>query len=455
MTVVSSPAVVRVEGDLQNPSGTWSFRNTYGAVIGLGDRIQNLAVLDSKGQTVAVRKTSPAEFKSEKPGSRISYDVRLSEPANPADGTHISSLNSQGGYLMLADVLPLLLDEHQRPLAVRVELQLPPHWTAVSSLQGEKNQYDVPDPARAVLFLGSDLKVKRTKIGATEFLFATVGEWPWQSESVTAIASKIIRDYGQKVGYELRGRVVLMLSPFPGTVGVERWSAETRGSSVVLLLGRNSARQVLLGRLSIVLTHELFHLFVPNALTLDGDYDWFFEGFTLYQALRAAVRLGFIDFQEYLATMARVYDSYRATPERDALSLIEATRRRWTATSSLVYDKGMLVAFLYDLRLRYISKNRQSLDDVYRELFREYSLGARRVDGNEAIITLLNRLDGNGQISKRYLVNPEAINLETELPAHGFTVETSGNHSCFGVSRTVNNEQREMLAALGYRKPRK
>jgi predicted metalloprotease with PDZ domain len=272
---------------------------------------------------------------------------------------------------------------------------------------------------------------------------------------VTAIASKIIRDYGQKVGYELRGRVVLMLSPFPGTVGVERWSAETRGSSVVLLLGRNSPPQVLLGRLSVVLTHELFHLFVPNALTLDGDYDWFFEGFTLYQALRTAVRLGFIDFQEYLATMARVYDSYRATPERDALSLIEATRRRWTATSSLVYDKGMLVAFLYDLRLRYVSKNRQSLDDVYRELFREYSLGARRVDGNEAIITLLNRLDGDGQISKRYLVNPEAINLETELPAHGFTVETSGNHSCFGVSRTVNNEQREMLAALGYRKPRK
>src|SRR5258708_9592836 len=156
---------------------------------------------------------------------------------------------------MLADILALLLDEHQRPLAVRVELQMPPHWTAVSSLQGEKNQYDVPDPARAVLFLGSDLKVKRTKIGATEFLFATVGEWPWQSESVTAIASKIIRDYAQKVGYELRGRVVLMLSPFPGTVGVERWSAETRGSSVVLLLRRNSSRQGFLGRLSIWLTH--------------------------------------------------------------------------------------------------------------------------------------------------------------------------------------------------------
>jgi predicted metalloprotease with PDZ domain len=121
----------------------------------------------------------------------------------------------------------------------------------------------------------------------------------------------------------------------------------------------------------------------------------------------------------------------------------------------LVYDKGMLVAFLYDLRLRYISKNRQSLDDVYRELFHEYSVGARRVDGNEAIISLLNRFDGDGQLSKRYLVNPGAINLETELPAYGLMVETSGNRSRFAVSRTLNNEQRGMLASLGYRKPRK
>src|SRR5258708_9902557 len=79
MTVFSSPAVVRVEGDLQNPSYTWSFRNSYGRVIGLGEHIQNFTVSDSNGQRVTVRKTRPAEFKSEKPGSHIIYDVRLSE----------------------------------------------------------------------------------------------------------------------------------------------------------------------------------------------------------------------------------------------------------------------------------------------------------------------------------------------------------------------------------------
>ena len=87
------------------------------------------------------------------------------------------------------------------------------------------------------------------------------------------------------------------------------------------------------------MSHELFHLWVPNSLQLAGDYDWFFEGFTLYQALRTDLRLGLISFNDYLETIARVYDSYLAASDRDALSLIEASERRWTTSSSLVYEK--------------------------------------------------------------------------------------------------------------------
>jgi hypothetical protein len=45
------------------------------------------------------------------------------------------------------------------------------------------------------------------------------------------------------------------------------------------------------GQLEIIFTHEVLHLWVPNALRLHGDYDWFFEGFTLYTALLTALEL--------------------------------------------------------------------------------------------------------------------------------------------------------------------
>jgi predicted metalloprotease with PDZ domain len=117
-----------------------------------------------------------------------------------------------------------------------------------------------------------------------------------------------------------------MVVPYPGEVGPENWSAETRGNVVVLLLGRKASRKRVLTQLGIVCSHELFHLWVPNGLELKGDYDWFFEGFTLYRALRTDLRLGLISFNDYLDTIARVYDSYRAAPDRDRLSLIRSIR---------------------------------------------------------------------------------------------------------------------------------
>ena len=189
-----------------------------------------------------------------------------------------------------------------------------------------------------------------------------------------------------------------------------------------------------------------------GALSFFGDYDWFYEGFTLYLALRSAVRLGFIDFQEYLSTMARVYDSYLATIDRDQFSLVEASQRRWTIASSLVYDKGMLIAFLCDLSLRSNSGNRRSLDNVYRELFRQQPLGGASADGNEVLINLLNREQGSERFTKRYISTPSAVRLETEVPAFGLMVESSDNRSHLKVIRTLSNQQRQLLRSLGYRK---
>lgn len=242
-----------------------------------------------------------------------------------------------------------------------------------------------------------------------------------------------------------------MLAPFPGTVGAERWSAETRGSSIVLLMGHKAPARTLLGQLSVVLSHEVFHFWVPNALALEGDYDWFYEGFTLYQALRSAVRLGFIDFQEYLDTLARVYISYKATGELDGVSLLEASRRRWTSGSSLVYDKGMLVAFLYDLQTRSASGNRHSLDDLYKDLFRRFPVGSKRVDGNESLISALARPVGDQQFNPDYIQGAVSINLESLLPIYGLRVIGAGSKLHLQIIESLTPSQRAVWKSLGYR----
>lgn len=56
ITVASlSPARLKIEAE-GPPTHTWSFRNTYGGIVGLAERVENFQVSDPGGQKVEVRK---------------------------------------------------------------------------------------------------------------------------------------------------------------------------------------------------------------------------------------------------------------------------------------------------------------------------------------------------------------------------------------------------------------
>jgi predicted metalloprotease with PDZ domain len=184
---------------------------------------------------------------------------------------------------------------------------------------------------------------------------------------------------------------------------------------------------------------------VPNSLDLAGDYDWFFEGFTIYQALRMDLRLHLISFDDYLDTIARVYDSYLSSPERDNLSLIEASERRWTTSTSAVYDKAMLVAFLYDLQLRAGSGCKASLTDLYRQLFQR--VVTRQADANETIIGVLNAQAGQQSFARQYIESAETINLESMLSPYGIVVSHTSAGSKLSIVH-ADKAQKKVLNCL-------
>jgi predicted metalloprotease with PDZ domain len=358
--------VVEAEGP---ETDTWSFRNFYAGIGNLGARVENFKVY-TEGQSVTVRNLAPGEFRSSKEVSKFSYEIVLGERSRATELSHVSWINRQRGFLMLADLLPRFGRETLTPSKLSLSFQLPAGWSVASAhLPDSNRQYLVTDIDNSVFYIGRELRETTKLIDSMELGLITSGDWSFSDKDALKTAARIVKEHSRLTQYRLKRRAVLFLTPLSGPEGPDRWTAETRGASVVLLMGRNAGQKPLLRRLGVVLAHELFHLWVPNALALKGEYDWFFEGFTLYQALLTSVRLNLIKFDDYLDTMARVYDSYRSLPDHDKLSLIEASERRWTAAPSFVYDKGMLVAFIHDLKLRQSSRNKTSAD-IYRELFR-------------------------------------------------------------------------------------
>lgn len=453
ISVISvAPARVRIEGERSVATRAWSFRNVYAGVMNLGERIENLTLADNSGAQVPVRKVAPGEYEAASAATRFVYEMKLDAPLFEGDAAHVSWLTNERGFLMPGDLLPLLASEKDevKPGAT-LRFVLPERWTIASSTKaGGDGQFEVMDAEAAIFFVGQNLREKRQTIGAMEFTFVTAGEWAFSDEEAAEMAASILKDHAGTFGGAAQSRAMLALAPFPRVAGADRWSAETRGATVTMLIGKSPSRTAALAQLSFPLAHELFHLWIPNGLSLDGNYDWFYEGFTLYQALRAAVRLELLTFQDYLNALGRAFDAYKSAPGRASLSLLEASTRRWTLPPALVYNKGMLVAFLYDLSLRQQTKGKRSLEDVYRELFRAARTSQAGKDGNLAALAALNNAGEMETLTRRYVESAGEIDLPTALAPFGLRVELLGARTRIAVADSLSGSQRDLLRKFGY-----
>src|SRR6185503_17872992 len=132
------------------------------------------------------------------------------------------------------------------------------------------------------------------------------------------------------------------------------------------------------------------HFYLPNAFRIRENFDWFWEGFTRYTAFTTLLRLRLITLRDYLDALGEEYEAYSFNPLRARLSLIAASPDKFAnpASYELVYRKGMLIAALYDLELRWQSGGRQSLMDVMRALYQTYALSGREVGNREVLAEL-------------------------------------------------------------------
>ena len=393
---INSPHEIAIEANLAVPSRSWSFRNAYAGALDIAERIDGF-----RANGALARKLAVGEFRSEQNAGTIDYLVRVRRPL-PAHAAQLTWLADDHGFLMFADLLPQAIE------AFTVEFVLPSGWKIHSSLAPEENgEYHVFEPEDAVFFVGRSIRKSSKK----ELDSYVTGTWSFKDSVAIKAATRVMEKYLELTGFALPARPVVMIAPMPVTSDVTKWRAQTRGSTVVVLMDPQAPIVNWKGQLEIIFTHEVLHLWVPNSLQLQGDYDWFFEGFTLYTALLTALDLKAIDFREYADTLRRVYESYSSYS--DSLSLIEASARRWTSPWPVVYDKGMLVAFLFDLLLRKESRGKTTLASLYRELFGRPA--ADRGNGNEVIIRLLSSSPAAADLARKYIEGSSPLEVEPAL----------------------------------------
>ena len=208
-------------------------------------------------------------------------------------------------------------------------------------------------------------------------------------------------------------------------------------------------------------SHEYFHAwnakrirpaaFTPYDLTQENYTRllWAFEGFTSYYDDLVLVRAGVISLTEYLDTLARTIRQVLRGAGRNKQAVAESSFDAWikyyrqdeNAPNAIVsyYTKGALVALCIDLMLRQDSGGRQSLDDVMRNLWRDYGATGKGVPENgieQAVFAV-----GSAQLGRRlaaffdYAVHGTApLPLQNLLKRAGFALRVApGSAPSLGV----------------------
>ena len=454
--ISNAPAILRVEGKFtpENKIQTeknLSFSRSFAGIENLGARISNLELKDNKGQNIKYRKLIDGEYLAENNAVFWNYRINLDSPSNEKALAHISWLKAEQGILMLGDLLPQFNFDNQA-ISAKIKFELPTDWKILSSENLiSENIYGTENIEKAVFLIGKNWREVKTSDNALDL--AISGEWKFSDAEAAKMAADIFEKYRKLFGEIPNKKIQIALGHFPKEVKFGRWEADTRGTSSIIFSSDMPFKTLSLQRLHEQLRHELFHLWIPNNLALTGNYDWFYEGFTVYQALKTGVKTNQIRFEDFLDTLSQAYriDDFQ-TP---AGSLLESSKNRWYGANSSVYSRGMLVAFLCDVALLRQSGGKRSIDDVFRQIYNKYRPPNQLQDGNTAILNVFENYAELQTVVEKYIKGTEKINWRTDLESLGIELSENDFNTKLNIKAKLGKRQKDLLNKLGYNNWRK
>ena len=284
----------------------------------------------------------------------------------------------------------------------------------------------------------------RFLVDGTPFRCVTVGEWNYDQAKLTSALTKIAKS----------AKAIFGAFPFQaytffyhiGGAGFE--GGLEHHNSTVIHLGKTASDAPDDDFLTIT-AHEFFHAWNVKRLHPAGlgplNYSkaartpslWFAEGVTDYYAYLLPARASLRSPDWFLKQMASTMNQLEATPERRSKTLEDASRQTWETDdfdldALSYYEKGALVGFYFDLRIRQATQGAASLDDVMRELDAIYGKTNRGYP-DDAILASINKIAG--------------IDLTAEYNRYVRGMDDFDWDKIFGDAGIVM--QREKIASLG------
>jgi len=401
--------------------------------------VRNVQAATSTGRLLPIVKTDKTTWQITTGGAEevtVNYRVyanSLGDRTRHVDDTH--------AFLSGATVFFYVPDRRKDPVVVNVEA--PASWKIATGLECMADNPRQFFAATYDVLIDSPLEIGihdllEFEVNGKPHQIAIWGGAKYDPDRLKADFSKIIKSQASLFGDMPYGRYVFLIHAGPdGSGGTEHLN------STIIQRPRQSlenadAYQAFLG----IVSHEFFHTWNVKQFRPAGiqPYDylrenytdllWIVEGTTSYYGDLTNVRAGIVTPDDYLNTLSDAIHHMRNRPGARVQSLAESSFDAWIKFSRAApddanftvsfYDLGALASLLMDMELRSRTRNRISLDDVMRDMYRRFPISGNGYTTGD-IIALLETISESQwhDFFARYISGTEHYPFESALEVVG------------------------------------
>jgi predicted metalloprotease with PDZ domain len=280
------------------------------------------------------------------------------------------------------------------------------------------------------IIVGGDFRVTRNG----PLRVAIRGDWSFTDSAFIARLEPILSSHYRFWGETPQPYLVTVL-PVRGPETVRSAGGTGRGDDAFAFFATPNVEET---RLTRTLAHEHLHTWIPRRLGSmpmkdePSDY-WFSEGFTDFYTMRLLLRDSLWTLDQFADDVNEVLRSYATSSVRTAPNArIVSDFWKDPDVRQLPYQRGFLLAMMWDQRLRAATHGARDLDDIIRAMKATVSAATARPPLATVLLQeqlALAGLDVSADVT-RYIVNGEAIAWPADL---------------FGPDASVTTEERPVF----------
>ncbi|MDE0011220.1 MAG: sigma-70 family RNA polymerase sigma factor [Candidatus Poribacteria bacterium] len=398
---------------------------------GYGHYLQDLTVTDAKGQALTIENIDKTQWvietRDDSPVT-LRYKVLLNHDEREWHWGRDEAPYAQDDCIFWPGYALFVVGDVND---IELYLDVPDHWHVSTSWERvESNGHrfvfkDQNDMMYNYLVLGEHSEHLVTT-GAAKIMLALGGDFKGAMDEVQRTVDALLRAYLEIFDSTPKDQLLFVANPY-SKKGYRSGGVSRR--SMTLLTGYaldEANRHYWLPLVARLVCYIWIGSYIDirtgtGAISFEEQEYWFCAGFTQYYSEIVSVRCGLASESDFLKSLERMWEAYLS--RQGQLSVHEAGEDK-SANRELVYDGGTLIAAALDLQIRNLTQNRNSLDDVMRQMYREFGLTGRAYAMKD-VIRIVSRITGENfkPFFRKYVVGTERLPLEEYLKAAGVDVE--------------------------------